>query len=285
MVHLFEVSVAASLHFLACVVPNSLTRPEAARILDRDVLPAADYGNRIRAGRDAQGLHAGQAVNANDPVLARTYGEFPLQSLDTLLDAAVTFLPASTTSSRRPLHFCDLGSGCGRLCLYTALTHGGSVDGAEESSQPAAWKVHGIEISDVLHEEAVRAQDAALKQGWLQEESDTDNQGDRAIGTIRSSLSLHLGAAQDFSATILKEADLIFAYSTTWTNSGFSPDAGAMILSDEWNSVFSSCKQGCVVVTTDRALDPRHGWKLLDRHDVPNPEVFESTGYIQTMEK
>ena len=39
------------------------------------------------------------------------------------------------------------------------------------------------------------------------------------------------------------------------------------------------------MVTTDRALDPRHGWKLLDRHDVPSPVVFESTGYIQTMEK
>jgi len=31
----------------------------------------------------------------------------------------------------------------------------------------AAWKVHGIEISDILHDEAVRAQDAALEQGWL----------------------------------------------------------------------------------------------------------------------
>jgi hypothetical protein len=57
-------------------------------------------------------------------------------------------------------------------------------------------------------------------------------------------------------------------------------------LSDEWNRLFSeSCKPGCVVVTTDRALDPRYGWKVLDRLDVANPEVFESTGFVQILEK
>jgi hypothetical protein len=37
------------------------------------------------------------------------------------------------------------------------------------------------------------------------------------------------------------------------------------------------------MITTDRVLDPRHGWLFLDRLDVDNREVMGSTGYIQVL--
>jgi hypothetical protein len=272
MVNFFGLSAFTSIHLLACTISNRLSREQAVQVLDRDILPKSEYGDRIKYGREAQGIVAGQAVSSDDPVLAKTYGEFPLESLDILIDAASKYLSQTNGKS---VQFVDVGSGCGRLCLYTALTRGDTAS----SSKP--WEVHGIEIYDILHHEATRARDAGFEKGWLQEA-----QGDDDDTALANSLSLHLGPAEDFSNSILKEADLIFAYSTTWTNSGFSPDISAMILSDEWNRLFcNSCKSGCVVVTTDRALDPRYGWKVLERLDVANPEVMESTGYIQILEK
>jgi hypothetical protein len=271
MVNFFGLSAFASIHLMASSISNRLSRDQAVQVLDRDILPATDYGKRIQYGRDAQGIGEGQAISSLDPVLAKTYGEFPLESLDILMDAAITHLPQTNGKS---VQFVDVGSGCGRLCFYSALTRGGDAS----SSKP--WKVHGIEIYDLLHQEATRAKDAAFEKGWLQEAQGDDDTA------VANSLSLHLGPAEDFSDSILKHADLIFAYSTTWTNSGFSPTISAMILSDDWNRLFSdSCKPGCVVVTTDRALDPRYGWKVLDRLDVANPEVFESTGFVQILEK
>jgi SAM-dependent methyltransferase len=267
MVNFFGLSAFTSIHLLACSVSNRLSRKQAVQVLNRDILPATEYGKRIQAGRDAQGIVAGQAVASDDPVLAKTYGEFPLESFDLLIDAAIEHLPQTSGNS---VQFVDVGSGCGRLCLYTALTRG------DKASNPKPWKVQGIEIYDILHEEATRARDAGFEKGWLQEP-----QGDDDDTAVANSLSLHLGPAEDFSNSILKNADLIFAYCTTWTNSGFSPDISAMILSDEWNRLFSdSCKPGCVVVTTDRALDPR-SWKILERLDVVNQEVMESTGFVQ----
>ena len=278
MVNCFGLSAFTSIHLLACSVSNRLDREQAVQALNFDILPATEYGKRIQAGRDAQGIVAGQAVSSDDPVLAKTYGEFPLESFDILIDAAIKHLPQTSGKS---LQFVDVGSGCGRLCLYTALTRGDAT--TNTSWNP--WQVHGIEIYDILHEEATRAKDAGFEKGWLQE-SQGDEDDDDNDTAVANSLSLHLGPAEDFSDSILKRADLIFAYCTTWTNSGFSPDISAMILSDEWNRLFSdSCKPGCVVVTTDRALDPKYGWKVLDRLDVANPEVMESTGFVQILEK
>ena len=52
------------------------------------LLPQKDYGERIGSGRDAQGV-SNQAVNADDPRLTLTYGEFPTHSMDALLDCAL----------------------------------------------------------------------------------------------------------------------------------------------------------------------------------------------------
>ena len=57
-----------------------------------------------------------------------------------------------------------------------------------------------------------------------------------------------------------------------------------MNLDRQWSELLAnSCRKGCVVITTDRALDPQHGWELLDRLDVDNREVMGSTGYIQVL--
>lgn len=105
------------------------------------------------------------------------------------------------------------------------------------------------------------------------------------IGASTSNtFALRLGAAGDH-VRLLQEADCIFAYSTAFSAKQFSPELGALILDREWSELLGqSCSLGCVVITTDRALDPRYGWKLLDRLDVENPDVFGTTGFVHILE-
>lgn len=78
----------------------------------------------------------------------------------------------------------------------------------------------------------------------------------------------------------------VFAYSTAWETNGFSEQLGAMIIGQEWSGLLAlSCPNGCVVVTTDRALDPHYGWHLVERLDVDNREVMGSTGYVQVLKR
>jgi hypothetical protein len=157
----------------------------------------------------------------------------------------------------------DLGSGCGRLIFYSGLTRG-------DKEQP--WNIHGIEIADILHEEAMETASKGLEGGYL-----SDLEGPT------TTISLHHGPVDKYRH-ILGAADLIFAYSTAFPAKTFNPDLGAMILGAEWSQLLSeSCKAGCIAITTDRALDPGHGWKLIDRLDVENSEVFGSTGYIHVL--
>ena len=262
-----------------CTAKSCLSRTEAAQILDAHILPTAQKGARLRLG----GYQAGVAVAGNDPALFETYGEFPLSSLDILLDRAEELLATATTKttdnkSRKTV--VDLGAGCGRLALYMALSR-------------TSWDVHGIEIASVFHQEAVNAVERAVAQGCLLHcshpsgddapsviDSDDDSQS-----TANSRLSLHLGAAGEFPK-LLQSADLIFCYSTAFESSGFSEQATAMILGREWNELLTStCQSSSLCITTEKALDPVFGWRILDRIDVPNPEVFESTGYIQRLER
>lgn len=282
----------------------------ASELIDKAFVPQSEYGKRLRIGRDANGLPSGKALSASDPTLSFTYGEFPLNSLDVLLDEACRHLNESPSSAgnyydasgdgiRHRLNVVDLGSGCGRLCLYMALTR-------------TNWDVSGIEIADELHNEAVESLLRASSPGQLQQDQDSgraggwftplpdcytsqvsaENTGSSSSSlkhaavceSTGSTLSLVLGSAQEH-CDIISEADIIFAYSTTWETKGFSEEAGAMVLSDEWDRLLSStCRDGCVVITTDRALDPSsHGscWNPVGRLDVDNREVFGSVGYIQ----
>ena len=93
----------------------------------------------------------------------------------------------------------------------------------------------------------------------------------------------------DSIRSLLSRTDLIFAYSTVWETSKvrpYDPTLGAMVLSSKWSSALAStCRDGCVAITTDRVLDPNDGWKLLDRMEVENPSVWGSVGYISVLEK
>ena len=70
---------------------------------------------------------------SDDPRLARTYAEFPLESLDLLLDRACTYLSQDTVNIDDPLTMVDIGSGLGRIVFYSALTR---------DSKKANWEIH-----------------------------------------------------------------------------------------------------------------------------------------------
>jgi hypothetical protein len=327
------------------------SRSEAAHLMDNILLRSDDKGQRLQltstlstttthngdeSASASAAVAAGMAVAGNDSRLFDTYGEFPLTSLNLLLDRALELWttimttvstvsedaasqsPAAATQQR--CTFIDLGSGCGRLALYLALSRSSSLGdngGGGGGGYPnTVWNVHGIEQSTALHQEALRAADLAADLGHLEKhvsagsrcdatatifDMDTNAETNPTVSYIlnknklwdthdETCLELHLGSAADY-IFLLQQADIIFCYSTAFASSGFSPDASALILSREWNnwlvaaaSQRSSSSRPCLVITTDKALDPRFGWKILDRITVPNPEVWESTGYIHQLE-
>ena len=262
---------SSSLH---CRATSCLSRSEAAQLMDELLLPATERGHRITLG--LQKLPEEVAVYGHDPVLAETYGEFPLSSLDVLLDRAEALLDAEEGSQQSPTTskktrrrtIVDVGSGCGRLALYLAL------------SRPS-WDVYGVEISRVLSQEAFRAVNRAIDQGCLQTAEYDDENDQLSEPHSGSLLTLYCGPAQEYSQ-LLERADLVFCYSTAFESAGFSEGAGGMILGQEWSTLFAVNARG-LCITTDKALEPAAGWAILDRVDVPNPEVFRSTGYIQRL--
>jgi hypothetical protein len=136
------------------------------------------------------------------------------------------------------------------------------------------WDVHGVEIASLLHSLGAEYLEQGVEEGLF-------------VGTTSqpssNSISLHFGPAEEYSH-LLAKANIVFAYSTAFPANSFSPELGAMILEPEWSRLLSkSCRNGCVAITTDRALDPIDGWELVDRLDVKNPEVFGSTGYIHVL--
>lgn len=266
---------AASLVFLSMTTRSlkRCSRHESAVIVDTHLLPQTQYGERTRLGGEIfREKYKGRAVRADDPLTCFTYGEFPLNSLDTLLDIASDHVVESKKEeedgdTEPALRFLDLGSGCGRLCLYLALSR-------------ESWEVQGIEYIDTLHEEARRAGEVAVNKGWIVE----DNPASPPVRTS-TTLQLHHGLAEDFPS-VLEQADIIFMYSTAMKSGPFMPAIQGLLLSRDWNELLTRhCRHGCVVVTTDRALDPEQGWVQLDRIDVPNPELYGSTGFIQRLSK
>lgn len=208
----------------------------------------------------------------------------------------------------------DLGSGCGRLVLYAALTRGSAAinrgfENENGGRENVVWDVHGIEIGTQLHSLAVNSLRRGVDEGLFSMDSfDGGIDGDSV-----SRVSFHNGNAllvddpyfaqqnaQDDYCDVndsrknsvkstLSHAKLLFAYSTVWETDSmqpFHPDMQAMILSPKWSETLASlCPRGCVAITTDRALNPEHGWRLVDRMDVENPSVWGSTGYISILAK
>jgi hypothetical protein len=285
-----------------------MNREIARSLLNGDeFLPPGKYGERIVLGRIAHGMdnnHQNNNDNSpilpDDPRLTKTYVEFPLESLDVLLDAACQYLGKDSSCMQRPyVTMVDIGSGLGRIVLYVSLTRGRGEGGEEEEEEEGGggemaekdhkkgpqpyshillpWHVHGIEIAPMLHNGAMEFVQKGIDNGlWNPSHPDDTN--------TSSLCSFHLGPAEDFSATILGNVDILFAYSTAFPAKRFSPEVGALILDPEWSEFLGRvCRPGCVAITTDRALDPLYGWECVDRIEVENRQVFGSTGYIHKL--
>jgi SAM-dependent methyltransferase len=240
-----------------------LSRSDAAQLLDQSLLPKALFGARL--GVSGASNENPKVMLINDPSLELAYGEFPFVSLDALVDVALMESNyAANEITQRPsnkLSFLDLGSGAGRLCLYATMTRPG-------------WKVCGIEIVPALHELARQASQGACDQGVFSTDAATVSSSNHG-----SKIQFLLGSAQEY-ITILKQADIIFCYSTVWDTAGFSVESGAMVLSSAWMELLRHCRPGSIVITTDRCLDLSHGWTLLERMEVENREVMGSVGYV-----
>jgi len=252
------------------IAANSLKPGESIHIIDNVLYPESEYKRRMAIGKDAQfgeESSIAAAVEANDPRLFLTYHEFPLQSLDALLALATdTF---ETKNGRKPTVLVDLGSGCGRLVLYPALA-------SAETNCNTSWKeVHGIEISSLMHDDAVNA----VKKGAERDMFSLSSDVSKSI-----QIFLHQAPANEM-IDVLSKADIIFCYSTVFDSKGFNVDIGAMILAKEWSQLLAdSCKSGTVVITTDRALNPDDEWSLKHILEVENPSLLGSTGYISIRE-
>lgn len=269
------------------VVNDQWNREDAQALLERDeFLPSNAYGRRKTLGRDAAEKECGGGTKesvgvmlVDDPRLVMTYAEFPLTSLDLLLDAAVQFLSSTSNDITDPIHMVDIGSGLGRIILYSAMTRsGGNPKHSEDDNKN--WNVCGIEIASMLHEKALELVQTGVRNDFFGESKTGASPND-------NNLSFHLGSATDESGlNLLRNADLVFSYSTAFKAKEFDPQVGALLLdTEDWSKPLSrTCKPGCVAVTTDRALDPRFGWKVVKRMDVPNPEVFGTTGFIHVLE-
>ena len=259
---LLQVNVAVDTSSVTIHVPNRISTNKSGAILDNLLLPLNEYGMRIGYGGNAHDLDLSNVVLGDDPRLAFTYGEFPMHSFDALIDMSLPFLQQQTNPG--PLKFIDIGSGCGRLVYHTGLTRG---------TEEMPWTVHGIEISEILHREALRGMNKGVDEALFTSES----------SPTTNSIMLHLGNAEDMKH-IFADCKVAFAYCTVWPCSGFSVELGAMVLHSDWSDLLSqACPKGCVVVTTDRVLDPQYGWTIVDRLDVDNREVAGSTGYIHIL--
>jgi hypothetical protein len=130
-----------SVNSISVAVKSCMSRTEATQMLNTFVLPTTDKGTRIQLSsswnRNSQLSTMVETKNnthpvpmaGNDPILYDTYGEFPLHSLDILLDRVEELRSSSIDSQLlqgppRRTKVVDLGSGCGRLALYMALTVG-----------------------------------------------------------------------------------------------------------------------------------------------------------------
>lgn len=242
-------------------VKSTFLEPEASSIIHNELYPDTEYKLRMEIGRKDQFeddlTYMNEAISPDDPRLFKTYHEFPLHSMDSLVKIASQ--EYTRINGDKPKALIDLGSGCGRLVLYAGLVNG-------------SWtEVHGIEIGKQLHDYALKMIERGLDKGYFEEQIDN---------YTKTKISLHHGPAYE-NLHILNAADVIFCYATVFGTDGFDPDLGTLILSAEWSEMLANaCRKGTIVITTDRALNPMHGWELLQKLDVDNPSLLGSTGYI-----
>ena len=230
----------------ALVVP-----PMAWKSLET-LYPTAEHDERVRLGKLAQGLTPGTALRPHDKGQDKTYGEFSLESFGQCLSVAADGL--------EEVGFVDVGSGVGRLVLGAALIF------------PRFRQCHGLEISPVLHEDAVKRLQRAEAEGLVPK--------NRATFHLRDALD------DRNDDTIFRDCNLFFIYATAFPAPLFSEELRAPLLNDEWtlrivDMLTASRAPLCRVVTTDRALNPDVGFDLINvLPNLPNRETFGSSVYI-----
>ncbi len=273
----------------AILANEDMPRPTAQQIVNNILCPPNEERSRNNAGMEAFGQDRHSKVITNDdPRSEYTYGEFPFDSFDILVDLAAVYVDEKTTTRSKKKKMIDVGSGCGRLALYAGLTR-------------SDWDVAGIEIGQQLHSLAVGSLQRGINEDLFQPADDTASADESGVISFYNGNTLHTTTEEvnpyfqnpqsdnDTVQSVLSQANLLFAYSTVWeTDSAqsFNPELGAMVLSSKWSETLAStCQNGVVAVTTDRVLNPDHGWKLLERMEVDNPSVWGSVGYISVLQK
>ena len=271
---------------IKAIINKSYSRQEAQDMVANTLCPPNEERDRSTAGMEAYSVGQDRAITNDDPRTEYTFHQFPLDSYDILVDRALDFVQDDDNGDGECKTMVDLGSGCGRLCFYAALTRG-------VCENKIRWNVHGVEIGSKLHSLAANSLERGINNGWFEEhDSSTESQASfiaflngNALQTDDPYFKTDAQTNNNIQS-LLSEANVLFCYSTVWETEDFNPDLSAMILHEKWTkSLANTCRNGCVVVTTDRALNPIHGWKLVDRLEVDNPSVWGSTGYISILEK
>ena len=237
---------------IVSVATVALMAPDALQSVGQllDAAYPSSYAERLMLGRQAQLgndlVYRPGAIGCTvDSAL--TYGEYDLGFFSECVERALEGAPATV-----PLTFVDVGSGVGRLTLAAALLW------------PQRFKrCAGVERVASLHKLACDAERRAAE--LLP-----------ADAPVRQFVCGD--AAEALSPTgELADADVLFAYSSTWPSEG----AG---LSD-FSAVCGTClRVGSRVVTTDRQLCSVDGlWRfeLLDSLEGVNHETGgTSVGYV-----
>ena len=295
-------------HFTVQISSDQIvSRPDAVQLLDNYILPTSEKGYRMN-------LNTNDVIDSNMDMDSSTYGEFTLSSLDILLDRmAQEIIPVnenvaecSDTGVRhqqqrqRPLKIIDIGSGCGRLVLYMAI--------AQQRLQQHYDHivVVGIEQSKALFDESIRATERLLLLQCNDENKSIDdsnapvvqNEKDDTVPVCakNTEIRLYCGAAAEYMNEI-HSADIVICYSTAFSSGNFLPSLSALLLSDEWNTILTPSSSSShpheqtsskllYCVTMDKALDPSRGWTMIDRINVPNPEIgVDSMAFLQQIDR
>lgn len=273
---------------IKAIINKSYSRQETQDMVATTLCPPNEERDRSTAGMEAYSVGQDKAITNDDPRTEYTFHEFPLDSFDVLVDRALDFVQDDDDGDEECRTMVDLGSGCGRLCFYAALTRGIC------ENKTRRWNVHGVEIGSKLHSLAVNSLERGINNGWFEEhDSSTESSSSQIAFLNGNALQIDDPYFKTDAQTnnniqsLLSEANILFCYSTVWeAETDFNPEISAMILTEKWSkSLANTCSNSCVAVTTDRALNPIHGWKLVDRKEVDNPSVWGSTGYISILEK
>lgn len=240
----------ALLIFLAvpCSTPANVER--AASVVSRFFPPHGTkaFVARERIGREAQlgssMVYRPGAIGGGGVDAALTYGEYDICLFASLVDRAL----CARSDGAAGATFVDVGSGCGRLVLAASVLW------------PSLARCAGVERVAQLHQLAIEAIGSA-------------------DGVLGAPCSFYCGDAATYLGERgeLAQADVLFAYSSTWPSEG-------ELLSDFSATCGTHLRRGALVVTTDKKLASVPGlwnFRLVDKVEGFNRETGgNSVGFI-----